>query len=146
MPLALSYGRNGKPSLTNFAEFISISHCKNLVAVAFADESIGLDVEEKVKTNSVFLNKLFTETEMQKILEEPSNFLRLWTLKEACVKHFGLTLLPNFKKIICAPTFVHYKDYALHYLQGNIANATYSVVCAHAITEIGWHECADLPF
>ena len=79
--------KNGKPISSKY--FLSISHSKNVVAVAIASENIGIDVEmidEKKDFNKLkkyILNK--NETMISSIEELTS----LWTKKEAKFKFYG---------------------------------------------------------
>lgn len=93
------YGVNGKPSCKNFPNiFFNISHGGSYIAVAFSDDSIGIDVESwKRKVPNHLAQRFFSEDE-QKLLnavsgeEQQHLFFQLWTAKESYLKMLGTGL------------------------------------------------------
>ncbi|MFT2091852.1 4'-phosphopantetheinyl transferase family protein [Paraglaciecola sp. 2405UD69-4] len=79
--------------------YISISHSKNIVAVAISvvEQKIGLDVEFiKDRNYSELINHFCSEPEKRlfKDSEDKRNtFYQLWTAKEAYIKAYQLTLI-----------------------------------------------------
>ena len=87
--------RNKKPFFKNSELFFSISHSKDIVAVAFNSSNIGLDVE-------IIQNRPNYEAILErygKMVENPSleDFYKFWTHYEAEVK-----LGENVKSAFCA--------------------------------------------
>ena len=128
MPNSLEFERNlhGKPDLlwphhaTNGGCQLrfNVAHTNGLIGIAVAlDRLVGLDVESldrKIKGDPRILAKrYFCQSEVDYIMSLPdessrtSNFLRLWTLKEAYVKALG-------RGISAAP--------GLHSFSFNVAN------------------------
>ena len=108
------YNEFGKPSLPNLPIHFSLSHCKDAVACAVSDHNIGIDVETIVPYNPDVARRVCTAAELE-MLEHSENketdFIKLWTVKEAISKYEGMGLsLPfvnieigdyNMKTIIC---------------------------------------------
>ena len=75
--------------------FISISHCKHYLLVAWSKFPIGVDFEMTERSDRVYklINKFIHEDEKYLFLSprEKLNLLamKLWTLKEAAVKYYG---------------------------------------------------------
>ncbi len=84
--LTYTHTQGGKPVLDN-GKFISISHSKDIVAIAIADHSIGVDVEHIVSISSGTANKFMSEKENDILQEYNLNTVYLWTAKEAFFKH-----------------------------------------------------------
>ena len=88
------YNEHGKPFLTGEDKdtFFSISHCREAIAVAIADQPIGIDVESIRTANEDLIVRVMNETEQAQIhpsAEPDKTFTRLWTEKEAIVKWQG---------------------------------------------------------
>lgn len=90
----VEYNVKGKPYLINSTQFISISHTNNLVAVAFANQNIGLDIEEPRESLLKVKNRFLNEEELLRFnpftLEKLSF---LWNLKEASLKFHGISTI-----------------------------------------------------
>ncbi|HIR00604.1 MAG TPA: 4'-phosphopantetheinyl transferase superfamily protein [Candidatus Scybalocola faecavium] len=90
----------GKPALKDYPGiYFNISHCSGLAACAFANEDIGMDLEQIHAFSPSILKKVLTQGE-QKFLDQfkdvPSLyeecFIRFWTLKESVIKQSGMGL------------------------------------------------------
>ncbi len=90
----------GKPGLKGHPEiYFNISHCSGLAACAFADQNIGMDLEQIHAFSPSILKKVLTFGE-QKYLEQFKDvpalyeecFIRFWTLKESLIKQSGMGL------------------------------------------------------
>ena len=79
---------NGKPFTKNFtALHFSISHTEDFSIVAFYNKEIGIDCEKYSRNiPKEILNRYFSQEEARAFSSDP---LRLWTAKEAFVKHTG---------------------------------------------------------
>ncbi len=82
---------NGKSFAKNFPSVhFSISHSGNFSIVAFYDNKIGIDCENKTrKISKETLSRFFTSREIDDFSSFP---LRLWVSKESYVKYTGLGL------------------------------------------------------
>lgn len=90
----------GKPYLKNFKDFyFNISHSSNLVAVAFSDSHVGIDVEKLSTAKHKISKRYFSEEENLYIKNHPSPdlaFYEIWTAKEAYFKRSGEGISPSF--------------------------------------------------
>lgn len=89
----ITHTASGQPILKNYSFFLSISHSKDSICVALDEYPIGIDIETVRPLNENLMNRAFSPTERQTILsaQEPnSEFVRLWTRKEAFLKQQGL--------------------------------------------------------
>jgi len=87
----------GKPYIEGHENiFFNISHTHNVIAIAFSDNKVGVDIEKETENSVGIAKRFFTEEEYEYIVEiseEPMKaFLEIWTKKEAFVKYLGLGL------------------------------------------------------
>lgn len=101
------YNEHGKPSFTHsllhsFTSYFSISHCKEGIAVAIADEPIGIDIEAIRHAEEDLIKRTMNEAERKLIANANAKanaiFTRLWTQKEAVVKCQG-TGITSFEQL-----------------------------------------------
>jgi phosphopantetheinyl transferase len=99
-PVSLNYDVHGKPFLENSSEFISISHSKDILALAISSKNIGIDIEmlsdkaEKVK------NKFLSKKELTALINGQNIIYTIyWSAKEVLYKlngKKGVSLKNNF--------------------------------------------------
>ena len=96
---------NGKPFLrlenaTSAASlFFSVSHTKSAYFIAISDKNIGIDAEKCSRiTHYASILRKFPEPE-QSIVENDTDFLRLWTAKESTIKWLGGTIAKDLGKL-----------------------------------------------
>jgi 4'-phosphopantetheinyl transferase len=83
---------------------LSLSHCRELIAVALSDKRIGLDLEWPRPRKSVqHAGHVFSESEAGQLhalpdAEREAAFYMLWTLKEAACKAAGVSLWTSLHK------------------------------------------------
>ena len=103
--MTLQYNPKGAPYLTD-GRFISITHTKNVAAVALSTISVGIDLEhyqEKIKKiSSRFLHS--NETDNLKKVTDIQFLTQIWTAKEALYKTFGIPGI-HFKKQLLIDSF-----------------------------------------
>ncbi len=95
--LTFNIDKHGKPTLKNAPDFFfNISHSENLVACAFSNKNIGVDIEKISAEKPRISNKYFTLAEKvylsgtQGSDDKTNNrFYEIWTKKEAYVKYIG---------------------------------------------------------
>lgn len=107
----------GKPYIKGLDIFISISHSKNVCAIALAYEEIGLDIMHFTYKNN--LHHTFNEKEL-KLLDNALNkeevFTKMWTMKEAYSKMIGMGLsygLNNIDTTKVKGDFIYNEDYII---------------------------------
>ena len=87
-----TFGAWGKPFLRDHPVHFSLSHCRDAVACAVADQPVGIDAECVIPYSPALARRVCSGAEM-KMLEESKNpaedFIRLWTVKEAISKFEG---------------------------------------------------------
>lgn len=95
----LRKNKYGKPYIDNH-EYInfSISHCDGMIAVAFGEMPLGVDVEPLREVKPSLAKYMCAENEY-KYLTKPNSFIRLWTLKESYIKAIGMGLSYPLKDI-----------------------------------------------
>ncbi len=88
-----SIGEHGKPYLKNHPDIhFNISHSEQCVVCAVADVPIGIDVQKASELNLGVAERVCNEEELTQILtstDKASEFIKLWTQKEAYVKMLG---------------------------------------------------------
>jgi len=103
-PLTLQYNPKGAPYLTD-GRFISITHTKNVAAVALSTISVGIDLEhyqEKIKKiSSRFLHS--NESNNLKKVTDIQFLTQIWTAKEALYKTFGIPGIHFKKQLLIDP-------------------------------------------
>lgn len=97
--------KNGKPYIENCKIHFNISHCENMLVLAFSDEEIGIDVERIRPISLNILKRFYSEKEQEYVLghrptkddfqkseseEILERFYRVFTLKEAICKKSGI--------------------------------------------------------
>ena len=98
--LKISYSKFGNPILNN-NQFISISHCSNLVCIAIAKEKIGIDLEE-ISDKTLKLQSKFVNDHHSKLNKEKTTLI--WCIKESVFKYHKIGGV-DFKKDIYIPKF-----------------------------------------
>ena len=76
---------NGKPYISNYDIYFSISHSKNYIAVCVSKNNIGIDIEDQKEIDNSILDYISTKEE-KKFIKSNNSFLILFTLKEAYIK------------------------------------------------------------
>lgn len=90
----------GKPFLKDYPDIhFNISHGTDIAVCAISSQNIGIDVEDIKEFNPLILRKVFTNREKEffekMAIDEAAGqewFFRIWTLKEARIKHAGMGL------------------------------------------------------
>lgn len=91
----VSFSETGKPYLSNYDLYFSISHSCDLCAVAIADCAIGVDIEvAKDNYSSHLIERSLNDEELAAF---DGDFTRIWSRKEAVSKMTGSGLVgfPN---------------------------------------------------
>ena len=94
--IEFSINQNNKPFLESHNHtYFNISHTKNHIIMAVADEEIGVDIEEIVEKKSLvkLAKRYFSDceiNELERSLDLVKDFYILWTLKESQVKRNSL--------------------------------------------------------
>ena len=88
-----SYNEYGKPYLLNYPDIhFNISHSGYYVACAVLDKPVGIDIQKISEYNPAVAKRVCTEQELKQIensANKSSEFIKLWTQKEAVLKMYG---------------------------------------------------------
>ena len=86
--------------------FFNISHSGNMVALGISDKELGIDIEKIRHFDDNLINHVFSKKEQTSALamsfEGLNNdliYTRMWTMKEAVMKHSGLGISLDPKSI-----------------------------------------------
>ena len=103
------YGEHGKPAIVGHPEiFFNLSHCREAVACAVSDRSIGIDVESVREFHESLVRYTMNDQEVAAIMgaaRPEVAFIRLWTMKEARLKLTGEGISNNMKDVLCGNAF-----------------------------------------
>ena len=89
------FEKNGKPQFSDISIYFSLSHSRDICAVAVSDQPVGVDVEQcREKHNNHLIERSLTEDEMRFF---DGDFTRIWSRKEALAKMTGQGIMgyPN---------------------------------------------------
>ena len=96
LPLHFAYGARGKPYVTNYPFFFSLSHSGEYVLCAFSQEEIGADIQQKRECRTQRLAERFFSGEEKKLFyqcagdrEKRDFFYERWCRREAYGKLTG---------------------------------------------------------
>ena len=106
------YNEHGAPYLA-VGPYFSISHCKQGIAVAVSETPIGIDIETIRPLNEGLVRKTMNDVEQIHIFSSShpeTEFIRLWTQKEAYVKMQGTGIIADMHDILCNATNVHWEE------------------------------------
>lgn len=106
MPV-FKYSEHGKPSIVGHDDIhFNISHCKKCVACYISREPVGIDVECIGRGTEDLINYTMNEDEVEMIkhaTDPKTEFIRLWTRKEAVLKLTSEGINDNMKEVL-SPT------------------------------------------
>ena len=98
------YNEHGKPLIVGHPEiFFNLSHCKEAAICVVSDQPVGVDVESLRKYKDRLAEYTMNEEELHQIKTAPhpdSEFIRLWTMKEATTKLIGTGISNDMKTVI----------------------------------------------
>lgn len=97
-------GEHGKPFFTLLPEIhYNITHSGKYVACVFADQPVGIDIQEHREVSfDKILSRMVREEEKEKILASENmteEFFRAWVLREAFIKWTGEGLSRDLRTI-----------------------------------------------
>lgn len=116
------YGEHGKPSIAGHPEIhFNMSHCKEAAICVLNDKPVGVDIESIRRYSESLARYTMNDEEMTMIgqAERPDvEFVRLWTLKEAVLKHSGEGIRNDMKHVLDglkdAKTVINEKKYYIY--------------------------------
>jgi len=91
------YLESGKPIITNYPIYYSISHSSDKVIATISNHLIGVDIEKIRNVSLSTIHQFANKEEEEYILSSKKNqkkrLFEIYTLKEAYVKMMGLSIL-----------------------------------------------------
>lgn len=88
-----AYSEHGKPYLMGYSNVhFNVSHSGGYVVCAVSDKPVGVDIQKIEEYNPDVAEIICNEKEMEQIghsLDKASEFIKLWTQKEAVLKMHG---------------------------------------------------------
>ena len=98
------YGEHGKPSIVGHPDiYFNMSHCKEAAICVLSDKPVGVDIES-IRRYSESLARYTMNDEELALIEKAERrdveFIRLWTLKEAVLKHSGEGIRNDMKHVL----------------------------------------------
>lgn len=91
--IRFEHGAHGKPFYIGRDNFhFSVSHTKNMIAAAFYDHSVGIDIESSDRQSYNIAKRCCTADELEFLDmsdKKDREFIRIWTKKEAFSKLTG---------------------------------------------------------
>jgi 4'-phosphopantetheinyl transferase len=91
---------SGKPLVSGYDAFISISHSGDYALCALSGKPVGADIEKIRKADERVIRRVCSEAEIRYITEKNTDFrfFQLWTLKEAYAKALGTGIFSEAAK------------------------------------------------
>ena len=103
-PFLFGHNEHGKPFLKDHPEIhFNISHCKNGILVAVADQPIGVDIESFRDVSDSLIRYTMNEEESRIIAESDDpvrTFTEYWTKKEAVFKLRGTGITHDLHNLL----------------------------------------------
>ena len=103
-PFFFERNEHGKPFLRDYPEVhFNLSHCKNGIAVAVADEPVGIDIESFRNVSESLIRYTMNEEETLAILHSDDpvrTFTEYWTKKEAVFKLRGTGITRHLHELL----------------------------------------------
>ena len=104
----LIYNDKNKPSIKGRSDiFFNISHSGNMAALAVSDKTVGVDIEEDRHFEDNLVAYVFSESDRETakklaLWQDKLDmaYTTLWTVKESIMKHSGMGIMLEPKKII----------------------------------------------
>ncbi len=90
------HNKFGKPYLKNDEHYFNISHSYNYLAVVFAQEEVGIDIE-LIDFKAARVKRKFTD--LATLGNEADFYTKLWVLKEGFMKYLGVGMTIPLKEI-----------------------------------------------
>jgi 4'-phosphopantetheinyl transferase len=92
-PPVFEFGEHGKPSIVGHPDIhFNMSHCREAAICVLSNRPVGVDVESVREFHESLVRYTMNDEEVRQIeqAERPDvEFIRLWTMKEAVLKHSG---------------------------------------------------------
>ena len=102
----------GKPAIEGHPEiFFNMSHCRSVAACVVSSSPVGVDVEEVREFKKSLARYVLNDEEYSMISSAPQpdrEFIRLWTMKESCLKLTGEGITRDLKTVLVDTAKYHF--------------------------------------
>ena len=99
-----AFGEHGKPTLVGHPDIhFNLSHCREAVLCVVSDRPVGCDVESIREFHESLVRYTMNDAEVRQIEQAPhpaTEFIRLWTMKEAVLKLSGEGIRDDLKGVL----------------------------------------------
>ncbi|MCR4919908.1 MAG: 4'-phosphopantetheinyl transferase superfamily protein [Prevotella sp.] len=133
VPPIFGYGPHGKPYILDHPEIhFSLSHCREAALCVLSDRPVGADVESIRSYSPSLLRHTMCRSEIGQIessAEPERTFIRLWTMKEACLKLSGRGIVDTLPDVLAAATCNFATTEAERYIYTVASEGGTSYVC-----------------
>lgn len=103
-PPVFEYGEHGKPMIAGHPDIhFNLSHCREAVLCVVSDRPVGCDVESIREFHESLVRYTMNDAEVRQIEQAPhpaTEFIRLWTMKEAVLKLSGEGIRDDLKGVL----------------------------------------------
>jgi 4'-phosphopantetheinyl transferase len=103
-PPVFEFGEHGKPSIVGHPDIhFNMSHCREAAICVLSNRPVGVDVESVREFHESLVRYTMHDEEVRQIeqAERPDvEFIRLWTMKEAVLKHSGRGIVDDLKHVL----------------------------------------------
>lgn len=127
----ISEGSKGKPYVKGRDDvFFNISHSGEWAALAVSDREVGIDIQKVNVFKESLINHVFSEEEQQLAQENGSTdmfYTRMWTMKEAVMKHSGLGISLEAKNIALKFSNGRFRPVCTEYDSGGLIISEYEL-------------------
>lgn len=125
----------GKPCI-NKKYYVSISHTKEILAIAISCIDVGIDIEKDVVLNDVLCNSFISKKDSLRYTPIES-----WVIKESFLKLLGVGLFIEPKKVTIRNNHIAYNDLLGLYLIHRVYNHIFAVTTYNLNVKLRIEEC-----
>lgn len=103
-PPIFEYGEHGKPVIQGHPDIcFNMSHCREAALCVLSDTPVGVDIESIREYHDSLAHYTMNDDELVRIAAAPrqdTEFIRLWTMKEAVLKLSGEGIRNDMKTVL----------------------------------------------
>ena len=98
-PYIILENKHGKPYFKDININFNIAHSNEYLLLATSKEIVGIDIEKINEKHLKVAPKLFEDSDLVKYSNNINKIIEAWTIKEAYIKLYGMTMLIDLRKI-----------------------------------------------
>ena len=130
---SISYNQFGAPELSN-GKNISISHCKEIVAIIISDQQVGMDIEQISEKALKLATKFISDKNLENLNKEKATLI--WCIKEAVFKWHQKGKVDFIKDIIIPGFSEKEKGQIKVYFKNKELNLNYQKINNHYLVYV----------